>query len=105
MKPLQTLDNVCQSLMVPPKVCEKAKDINNRTVIKDPSRGFWFYVKVFLFSVGAGLIGIVVFYVVYKLKLRIELKGRVQEEVENALSKYYQDTRVRNRVSGVDSDD
>lgn len=55
-----------------------------------------------LFILGAGMVFLVVFYVLYKLKLRKEYKDRATEEVENALSKYYHNNRG---YAGVEEDD
>jgi len=55
-----------------------------------------------LFVLGAGMVFLVVFYILFKLKLRKEYKERASEEVENALSKYYHNNRG---YSGVDEDD
>ena len=59
-----------------------------------------FYIRVILFSFMVGLITTVVFYVVMKLKLRKELKVRAEQEVENALSKYYSESR---EITSIDT--
>lgn len=86
---------MCEAILVPPKKCKDIKEglVGKKTVVVSQKRGFFFYFKVFLFSILVGLIVTIVFYIGYKLKLRKELKLRADMEVDNALSKYYQDTR------------
>lgn len=86
---------MCEALLKPPAKCAEIKGglVQKKTVVVSQDKGFFFYFKVFLFSILVGVIATVVFYIGYKLKLRKELKMRADVEVDNALSKYYQDTR------------
>lgn len=72
------------------EICKEAYKPNDKFVVKDDPRGFFYYVRIILFAMGTGLILLIVFYIVYKLKLKKEFKERATEEVDNALSKYYQ---------------
>lgn len=85
-----------------PKVCNKVFEKRKHTIITPHSRGFFWYVRVIVFILGAGLVFLVVFYILYKLKLKKEYKERASEEVENALSKYYHSNRG---YSGVEEED
>jgi uncharacterized membrane protein YgaE (UPF0421/DUF939 family) len=85
-----------------PAVCNKVYEKRKHTIITPNHRGFFWYIRVILFVLGTGLVFLVVFYVIYKLKLRKEYKEKASEEVENALSKYYHNNRG---YSGVDEED
>ena len=80
-------------------------DKRKKNVIVAPQRDFGFYFKVFLFSVLSGLVLTAVFYIVYKLKLKKEFNQRTRDEVNNALSKYYQESATREITGRFGEDD
>jgi len=98
------LEDICESLS---KDIEQCYKIKNHKMAKGES-GFnsgssvtyGYILKFTLGGLGLMLLGIVIFYIGYKLMLRRELESQVNDKVNDALSKYYM-TEKSDEYSGA----
>lgn len=95
-------------MLIQPKECLDIKDRwkNNVDVPnKIRSLTFWFAIKLIIFVNLAAYIGMIAFYIIYKLKLRREFEVRKDQEIDSALSNYYMENRVEMNTGPKDDDD
>lgn len=86
------LEDICESLVQDVEQCYKIKSHNlnkgeNFSSGGGVTAGYVF--KFTMIGIGLMLLGVVIFYIGYKMMLRRELETQVNDKVNDALSKYY----------------
>ena len=94
------MDEICQGLTIKPSQCENIKELRaidgGFSGRDSDTKGInaWFAIKVIIFVNLIACVSIIIFYVVYKIKLRKEFEWRKDQEIDSALSNYYMQNRT-----------
>ena len=91
MTETDVLSDICQSLVNPPKICDTVEKLQEKGRYIDEPTGVASDYRFFLLLVlGLFILAICCFYICTQRQLKREFREKLDERVNDALSKYYQ---------------
>jgi len=98
------LKEICASLVNKPQECQLIEKLSAQLKYVEFDQFTMATALLYLFKLlMCGLVVIVAFYLIYKIKLRKELEGRITKEVDTALATYYMKKKPGEPLEGEET--